>query len=416
MESTGIDSVHPAKLDRSGTFAPIIVPGNCGGDDQVYHIVRDEIPDNLKPLLSLPFTTEEREALFHAIDLTVAEHVPVPDRPKALWVFGPPAVGKSTMADEKGSQLFGRSDNAVVIDGDDMRMAHHGFQRVAQHGLLNHKVHADAWTIFKATKYIDGLKEEIVAKAIQNRQNLKIPDAALNPKRIYSMLEHLEASNYEMHAICLWAPKSETEVRGRARSVKAGKVFSTSFYHKASEAALELGLHWETKIEEKSEHYKSITYYDNTVRPSHPIHIAQFEILTRMTDEESRVHADMCKAAKEAHERADVAASEARARGARSRDVARLWLQKAKQRVISSRKSSATSFLRSTSVNHLPPSRKVSSARGGYHEEELVSLVMEERLRGRLEGFLAGVAAVAVANLFLPFLTNTGLSRLFRRS
>lgn len=311
---------------------PIVVPGTCGGDDQVFHVVNDEIPDSLRPLLEQPFTQEEREALFHAIDLTVAEHVPEPDRPKALWVFGPPAVGKSTMADEKGMLLFGRPDNAVVIDGDDIRMAHKGFQRVAQHGLTHQKVHADAWAIFKGTKYIDELKKEIVKTAISNRQNLKIPDAALNPKRINTMLSELEAANYEMHAICLWAPKSETMVRGFARSVKAGKVFSTAFYNQASVSALEFGQLWERKIQEGAPCYESITYYDNTVRPSHPIHIAQFEILTHMTPEESEVHAERCRAAKEAHERADVAASEARAKGMRQDAVARLWLHNARER------------------------------------------------------------------------------------
>ena len=35
--------------------------------------------------------------------------------PKALWIFGPPAVGKTTISNEAASDIFGRADNAVRV-------------------------------------------------------------------------------------------------------------------------------------------------------------------------------------------------------------------------------------------------------------------------------------------------------------
>merc|ERR1712176_1277019 len=95
--------------------------------------------------------------------------------------------------------------------------------------------------------------------------------------------------------------------------------------------ALEFAHHWESQMRQGNAHYKSITYYDNTVKPSHPVHLTQFEILTKMTWDQANQHGQMCKAAKAAHEKADVAASKARADGAAPKLVAKLWLMTAKQ-------------------------------------------------------------------------------------
>lgn len=401
--SVGLDTWGmPPPLVRVSTFEPIVVPGTCGGDEHVYRIAKGEIPEELEALLLEPYTENERQQLFHNVDLVGADHVPSPERPKALWIFGPPAVGKSTMADEISVQLFGRPQNAVVIDGDEIRLVHTGFQRVVQHGLRNNVVHSDAWKTFKNTKRIEELKKELLARAISNRQNLKIPDAGVNLKRVRTMLKDLEAADYDLYAICLWAPAVETQVRGRSRSVKAGKVFSIQSFNQAAEGCLELAHHWESQMRLGVQHYKSIAYYDNTVKPSHPVHLAQFEILTKLPWEEASRHAVMCKAAQAAYNKANVAASLARADGMKPKLVAKLWLMIAKQALAEKQaeaKGDATPSLLAVKDNS-------STTLMPIHVFD--DLVWSEKIRGRWEGLALGVALTVAVQLLAKFWRRSG--------
>ncbi|CAE7686050.1 unnamed protein product [Symbiodinium sp. CCMP2592] len=129
----------------------IILPGKPGENDEIFHITRGKIPAELKPLLSQPFTEEEKERIYSQVGLTRAEHVPESARPKALWIFGPPAAGKSTLAAEAAAERFGQAMNAVSVDGNEIRDAHDGFRRVAEHGFDHHVLHKDAWDALKAT-------------------------------------------------------------------------------------------------------------------------------------------------------------------------------------------------------------------------------------------------------------------------
>mmetsp|Transcript_56470 Transcript_56470/g.89483 ORF Transcript_56470/g.89483 Transcript_56470/m.89483 type:complete len:546 (+) Transcript_56470:75-1712(+) len=288
------------RLRRMGTDMPIVVPSSCGGEDIEYRIVKNQIPIDLREDLQRPLAETDRHSLFQSIDMVSADHIPHGQRPKALWIFGPPAVGKSTMVDEIASSLFGRKGNAVLIDGDAIRLAHRGFQKIVEHGCSNHIVHADAWPILKKSKVIDEQKHEICKMAIGNRQNVRIPDAAISIGRITEMLCLFEEAGYEMHAICLWAPMSDTQVRGRARSVETGKVFSTRPYRASCETSLQLGRLWESKMSEGSVHYMSVRFYDSTVQPCRPVILAEFELLTCMTDDDATSHSEQCKAAQNA--------------------------------------------------------------------------------------------------------------------
>ena len=46
--------------------------------------------------------------------------IPIKCLVQVLWLFGPPAAGKSTLASERTSELFGSND-FVCVDGDEPR-------------------------------------------------------------------------------------------------------------------------------------------------------------------------------------------------------------------------------------------------------------------------------------------------------
>ena len=110
---------------------------------------------------------------------------------QVLWSFGPPAVGKSTMAEQKASELFG-PQGFVQVDGDEIRDLHPGFRRVTRHGREQQLLHKDAWEILKQTGQVEGLKKRIFYEAIEKRQNISLPDCGLKLERVMEMFRALE--------------------------------------------------------------------------------------------------------------------------------------------------------------------------------------------------------------------------------
>jgi len=267
----------------------IILPGKPGENDEIFHITRGKIPAELKPLLSQPFTEQEKERIYSQVGLTRAEHVPESARPKALWIFGPPAAGKSTLAAEAAAERFGQAMNAVSVDGNEIRDAHDGFRRVAEHGFDHHVLHKDAWDALKETGCVEGLKKSILKKAIANRQNIVLPDCALKPERIKDMLKSLQDAGYEMHAICLWAPQEEAERRGRLRSVKTGKAYNPKFHQPSCEGTLEVIAHWENQMSlPNGGSFGSIEFYDAGSAPAIRVRRDHFEMLIRCAEKGRR--------------------------------------------------------------------------------------------------------------------------------
>jgi len=354
-------------------MAEIAVKGTGGKKDKVYKVVHDLIPQDLKHGLASDFTDYERHEIFHRIDIHAAEtdHL----KPRALWIFGPPAVGKSTVCNQMACDIFGRHHNAVTVDGSEFRLVHKGFQMVAQHGLRNDLLHSDAWEILKGTGCMDRLKEEVVELAIERRQHLKIPEVAANSERVNSMLQKLVDADYELHALCLWAPRSETEARGRARGVIDGKAFTTKAYDNACKSAVAFGQQWLEKIASNDDNYKSVMFYDNTVFPSRPVHFSEFKHLASSSGAEADLHALTCKESRAAGIKSELASSEARTQGRSRRSVIQAGL---------------SAWLRHWTEDEPMTSQSVLDW-GLRQPEQIAALARSERRQGHIEGVLAGI-------------------------
>ena len=108
---------------------------------RTFGVVKGQIPEELLAGLQRDFTDEEIDEIYLRSNQKTA---PAQDRPTALWIFGPSAVGKSFITGAKAANLFGVLQNAVVIDGTEFREVHAGYQAVSRHGLDNGVLHAGA--------------------------------------------------------------------------------------------------------------------------------------------------------------------------------------------------------------------------------------------------------------------------------
>lgn len=208
----------------------MVVDADAGKCDESY-FVDGPIPAHLVPGLTRDFTDEERVAIRHNVHLSCAP--PEQKTPRCLWVCGPPAVGKSTVTATKSHDLFGSEDNAVVVDGEILRLCHGGWREVVAdgfHRLPLPLIHRDAWNTLKNSKVLDVEKNAILKEAISQRQHLCIPEAMANFDKVLKNVKVLEDAGYEQHLVCLWAPRHVIRLRGEARQVKEGKTFSMKTY------------------------------------------------------------------------------------------------------------------------------------------------------------------------------------------
>lgn len=274
-------SYKNATLATASNSERIVVPSN--GEPQIFQVVRGKIPPAMKMALSAPLSEMDKNHIFQEVGLNTAASLPTNQKPKVLWLFGPPAAGKSTLAALRSTELFAGA-GSVLVDGDEIRDRHPGFKKVTQNGLESRVLHKDAWETLKETGCVEGLKKPILQKAIDNRQNITMPDCALKPKRVMEMLKALQDADYEMHAICLWAPAQEAERRGRVRSVHTGKAYSPKFHRPSGEGTVEVAHYWE-KMRHSDPHFQGIEYYDTTMQTARPVDLASFEKLGTETTE-----------------------------------------------------------------------------------------------------------------------------------
>ena len=229
---------------------------------------------------------------------------PSADQPAVLFVLGPSAVGKSYITDATALQLFGSSHNAVILDGEIFRERHAGWCEVVLHGMKSSVLHQDAWTTFKDAKTtVEGsskpvgistaLKQRILAGAIRDRQNLIVPSCANQPERLAQEMKQLREAGYLMHAVCLWAPLSETRARGEPRSVREGKRWDGKSYDISIATVLKVAREWVKGMEQAGEAscYQSCALWDNTVFPAREVSLDEFANLSTMTHAEADEHA-----------------------------------------------------------------------------------------------------------------------------
>lgn len=158
----------------------------CGESFMRYSVVTGQIPDDLLANLKRDFTPAEVDMIHARVRKTTAPTGV--ERPGALFVLGPSAVGKSVFSTAQATALFGSDTNAVIIDGAEFREIHSGWSAVAVHGMENGVLHADAWSAFRTVGSEDGkggistrLKKRILDDAMRRKQNLIIPDCANHP-------------------------------------------------------------------------------------------------------------------------------------------------------------------------------------------------------------------------------------------
>ena len=106
----------PAAADHRGKLQiPDQISVSIGeGKWKTFAVVREQIPPELHADLARDFNQQELDQVYTKVHKSLA---PTMDRPGALFVIGPSAVGKSVLSFTMVNEIFGSETNAVVVDG-----------------------------------------------------------------------------------------------------------------------------------------------------------------------------------------------------------------------------------------------------------------------------------------------------------
>ena len=259
-------------------------------DKPLFVVARGRIPEELHAELCREHSEAELARINRRVHRTLAPSSQPWAQPKALWIFGPSAVGKSTLSDASALELFESPENAVEIDGAHFRDEHAGWLAVTQHGYAGGILHEDAWSLFKKHSKSTQLKARILKEAIDARQHLIIPDTMNAPDKVDKLLQLLLDAGYALHAMCLWAPLKATRQRGEPRSIREGKLWSPDEYAVSTRGTLAMARRFATGTREQPAAFKSVTMWDNTIFPASQCSLDEFARLCCLDNDAAEMH------------------------------------------------------------------------------------------------------------------------------
>jgi len=206
------------------------------------------LPEPLGKRLRAPFSAPELERGFRRASAEAATATVASGRqPTAVWILGASAVGKSTIAplfaqdlgipaadpDACRSQGDGGSRicdlDAVLLDGDILRLEHAGYQEVVRDGLDRGCTWRSAYPALRSQ--VRNAKDTLFSQSVARRQNLVIPHTCQRLERdCLWMLRELLSKGYVNHLVIVEGDRDEIRRRGVRRASALGKSYAANEY------------------------------------------------------------------------------------------------------------------------------------------------------------------------------------------
>lgn len=183
-------------------------------------------------LLRQPMSSASREEAWRRCNFYSA--IQGLQRPSALWIVGPSAAGKSTVARSRARELGLDEHGWVLIDGEMFREEHPGFVAARRDGNAKGCVWWGAYSQLKGM--FNEEKDRLMATSIQRRQNLVIPHTCLDLESCLGVIRNLKAHGYVCHVLGVYGDRQELMARGRRRAMEQGKRYEPREYELSMQA------------------------------------------------------------------------------------------------------------------------------------------------------------------------------------
>jgi len=174
--------------------------------------------DQLDREITKEFTDEERIVAYRSAGMLNAKSS---EKPCAIWLIGPSASGKSTLALSMSEWVGIAEEGYVTIDGEHFRDSHTGFQHALLDGQQKGCVFWGAYVGIREN--INKEKQLMLEKACQERKHLMIPSTCLRKDQCIDVIKMLQELGYAIHIVGVYGDKDTIVKRGMKRAMEQGK-------------------------------------------------------------------------------------------------------------------------------------------------------------------------------------------------
>ena len=147
-----------------------------------------------------------------------ATPVPEGQQPKAIFVTGPAAAGKSAIADP-----IARQYNAAIPDPDEAKKILPGYDG----GVGANAVHDQSKHIYQSTQ----------DRLVQERYNIVVPTVGDDPIKLQAKAQQLRDAGYEVHLVNMDVPADAAKDRMLRRSAHTGRHVPLDVFEPKAKAA-----------------------------------------------------------------------------------------------------------------------------------------------------------------------------------
>ena len=179
---------------------------------------QDTMPEDVRKKVDRDFDELEIHEIEEAIHFRSAPSMTEDIDPRAIFVIGPAAAGKSAVRPQTESMLQINLDDYVEIDGDEFRNKHKGWMSVLSDRTTGYK---DALNIL--LPYTRKLKKRLHAECIAARKNIVLPSTASNFAKLQREVEEVRKHGYRIDVIGLVVSYKEARARALNRAHENGR-------------------------------------------------------------------------------------------------------------------------------------------------------------------------------------------------
>ncbi|CAE7945833.1 unnamed protein product [Symbiodinium sp. KB8] len=219
QEEDTLPHYFPRTIDTSeadDSISDDVVSGDATAD--ICELIGFDMGESLDRELGKPFNEEELKEAYANSGYFDAKPS---QKPSAMWLIGPSACGKSTLAPQAAKWVGMDQEGYVTVDGEAFRDAHGGYKKA----ILKGRQHGCVWwgAYLGIRENINEEKQELLEAAMKDRKNLLIPSTCLRRSQCVDVTESLRGAGYDIHIIGVFGDKDTIVERGRKRAADQGK-------------------------------------------------------------------------------------------------------------------------------------------------------------------------------------------------
>lgn len=202
-----------------------------GAEEEICELLGYDLGESLIRQVGKQFSESERTEARRLCGFETAETVA---QPQAIWLIGPSASGKSTLAPKIAAWVGAEDQGYALVDGEPFRDSHRGYQAALTEGKQQGCVWWGAYVGIREN--VNKEKQAMLEDAVEAKKNLVIPSTCLRSSQSVDVAEMLLGKGYLVHIVAVYGEKEEIVKRGRRRAMEKGKRYDPREFELALQA------------------------------------------------------------------------------------------------------------------------------------------------------------------------------------